>query len=293
MSRLRAIAAALAVLTAAASASADELLTKEQFEARYVEAIRKEDPKAQVRVLSPDEVEVKWSNGGENRAFMGNNYARYVQQPEGLDHFLAQMVRLSHSPPDSAQTADQLVILVKPIQFIESANALRSGGTGKDKGPSLTRPLTDDLIEVVAFDMPEAYMYPPKSSLTEKFGSEEQGIWRKAEENTRRVIGSVSAQSIRPGIMLVVATDPNISPSLLLYVPLWRDPQLAGLGPHPAVMVTKKGLVAVDGDDIANLAWLQDFARNMNAKDPDVMTSAVYILRDGVWTHAARPAGQP
>lgn len=267
------LALAIALIAASGCARAAEPMSMAAFRDAYVAEIRKEFPSVTVKVVSDDVVEVTAAPQRTATAYLDRAYALYRQHPSQLSAilklFVGNVVAINGNP---SFTAGQLRVLVRPASY------LTPSGLGKQL---LYRPLAGDLIALVAVDEPTKYIYPPADELRATLKMGDDALWARALENTDHKLPGVPSDAGEKAVA-AFTTGEGLASSMLAEPRLWDTPALQSGGPIVVAPVNKDLVFLVRLGDAGRVAALRKAAAE-SAKDPDGLTTQVFVRRNGAW----------
>lgn len=270
------------------ASSADEPLSKKQFLDHYVSELTRAAPQIKVVVVSDLELKIIGPDGEEKTQYLDNAYREYRANPEALDQTVARFVRVATTLIEgggSALTADNAIVLVRSVAFVESYEALliERGDTSK-RGGLAYRPLPGGLIAIIAADRPDVYSYSMQEDVVETMGSLDRA-WTVALANTPDLIGKPEGEEV--GALVLVTTTGGAASSLMVVDDFWVTLEKTGVG-MPVVLVTGRDslLIGFEGrrDSLRDLKLI---ARKMVEEpgefDEPMLSSALLAWRNGKW----------
>jgi hypothetical protein len=267
-----AVSLALALaLALAGPALADRTLSKAQFRDRYIQRIHQIAPDVIVKVTSAEQVELSKAGAEPVSSYLFNAYGEYLKDPASLDSMIERYARLaiaSMQPAGAVQLAD-LVILIRPHAYLDVLPAER-----------VTRPLAEDLVEVVAINNPESFQIPTLAQLSKSLGAPDDKLWRRALENTKVLMGACSATKLSEGV-IDLRCNPGFASSALLLDEIWAPHQLPGRG-AAIVAVGKDDLLVAHSGAPKSVEALSGFMA-ARANDPDLLSQTLLVRTDTGW----------
>ena len=174
------------------------------------------------------------------------------------------------------------VVLIQPSSMIEGQKRrLAAEGRLSDDNLPVSRPLVGDLVEVMALRNGDSgYEVPQRWMFAKLFRKGEAQVWSAALANTAHFWQPVAVQPGSQGLSVVTAMN-DLSPSVLLYDPLWSQPALAGKG-EIIVLVTTSQLVVGHTGDAGQVRILRDLVRQ-GADAPALIAKTLLVRRQGHW----------
>jgi hypothetical protein len=272
-----AVAVSLA-LALANPALADRVLSKVQFRDRFVREIHQIAPDVAVKVISEEQVEISKPGEDTVSSYLFNAYGEYLKDQPALDPLIERYARLaiaSMQPAGAIQIKD-LVILIRPRAYLDVLRAER-----------VTRPLTGDLVEVIAINAPEAFQIPTLEQLSKSLGAPDDTLWVHALENTKVLIGACSATKLSEGVT-DLQCNPGFASSVLLLDEMWVHGKLPGRG-AAIVLVGKDDLLIAHAGAPKSIAALTGFLA-AHADDPSFLSATLLVRTGDGWaTYAPSP----
>ena len=173
------------------------------------------------------------------------------------------------------------VILVQPTSAIDAQKEkLKAEGRLTDENLPVYRPLVGDLVEILAVRNESEFEIPQRWMLAKLFRSGEDKLWTRALSNTGHFGQPVAVLPGRGGLTIVTAQN-DLTPSVLLYDPLWSQPALAGEG-ETVVAVDKVELVVGHTGAPGQMRRLREMIR-IGADAPALIAKTLLVRRQGHW----------
>lgn len=211
---MRFLFVAFVMLFTASAALAQGVMTPAQFRDVYVERVTAAVPGATVTRSGDLSLSIATPATGEAGAMQINldrAYSEYTAVPDQLDVILGRWVRIATTPPESAQMPERIVSVVRTQEHVIGyTRALTRDGVE----PRLVwRPLVGDLVEMIAFDSPDAIQLGTEDSLRDLNITPEQA-WALAPQNLPARLGALTHETVAPGIVWVGGGN-GLAPSVL------------------------------------------------------------------------------
>ena len=280
------VGALSALLLQASAARCAEPMDVAHFRSAVVEALKKADPKIEVRVKS--ECELEYGKGGW--IYLGNAYARYRNDPAELGAILDQYVQVFRiSGSDVAVERDKLIVLVRPRTYVDET-AQRYAAAGRKVGEMdlpMHRDMAGGLMALITLDEPQGYNFPPQEKVLKAFGGDREAAWKLAAANAHARLGKIATQTLEPGVTALAPQDAGVAAFLLFDPEFWSRPEVVALAAHPVVLVGKSVVIVVDGSDVAALNHLKAFASQHEA-DPDWVSPQLFVRDGAAWSVLSR-----
>jgi hypothetical protein len=280
--RLAAVAALSVLALQASVAHCEAPMDAKHFCSAFIAALKKADPKAEIRIKSDLELEV----GKSGWIYLGNAYARYREDPASLqaivDQFV-QVLQVSHS--ELAVERDKVIVLVRARTYVDEAAQRRAaaGRSVDEMNLPMHREMAGDLMALIALDEPKGYAFPPQEQVLKAFGGDREAVWKLAAANTRAHLGKITVEPLAPGVSALTAQDAGATSAMLWDAEVWSRPEIEALGAHPVILVGKSVILVVDGADVQVLEKLKAFAA-LHEADPDWVSPQLFVRNGGTWS---------
>ena len=176
---------------------------------------------------------------------------------------------------------DTFVILVQPMSAIDAQKQkLKAEGRLTDENLPVYRPRVGDLVEILAVRNESGFVVPQRWMLAKLFRSGEDKFWGRALFNTGHFAQPVAVQKGQGGLSIVTAQN-DLTPSVLLYDPLWSQAALAGEG-ETVVAVDKVELVVGHTGSPGQMRRLRKMVQ-LGADAPGLIAKTLLVRRQGHW----------
>lgn len=280
MSSLRSLLAGLMVaLALACPAMAQPLLGIDGYRDAYIAAVREAAPDARIEVVSPYTLHVTPAGREEIVVNLDNSFAEYRGNPADLDRIVGRNARVMltvTSVPGSAIDRDQLVVLIRPDDYVSN-----SFGSTSTEPPPLTRPFGQGLSVVMAVNSPDAFAMPGARYVHEALGTDDAALWRLAMANTHRLAGDFPLD-VQSGVLIAQPAE-GLGPSALLDDDFWSRREVAVLGPDVVVLLYRSGFAMASATNADAVRILDGMLHSYN-QDSDMMSDSLFVRRRGVWS---------
>lgn len=272
---LAAIALALAV-----PASAEEhALTPAEFRDRVAASMTAATGNP-ATVIGDWTFTTKDADGQDLTINIDNVYRDYQYNPKNLATIIARFASVFGRGVEAA-TADQLVLIVRPLNYVEQA--IPTGGA-TDKFPA-AHPIAGDLAYFLAIDAPESIRIATLDDL-KGWNLDEASAWKRAQSNLKARIGPIGFAGLEhePAARLIVA-DSGLAPSIL------SDPALCGPASPSgllAFVIARDSVLVAFPDDKASIRAFWKVAKPFLDAGQGLSSTAI-TCDDGQWTIASNP----
>ncbi len=281
--RVRGLALAIAIVAAFGCARASTPMSMGAFRDAYAAKVHHRRPDAKVEAVAPDQLSITLPGGAKLTAVLDNAYDHYRAHPAQLRSVLTGYVSAtleSAAPPK--YTAAQLLVLVRPVSYVQAHAAMVAGSPeAAAHGPLLTRPIAGELVAMVVVDQPTTHQFLPASTLRADLELDDTAIWSRALANTRRKLPDVPGGGDK-GEVTTLSTGLGLAASLLAEPDDWDTPPLQVGGP-PVVAPVAKDIVFLTHLGDAPVVAAMRKAAALSANDPDGLTTQLFVRRNGAW----------
>ena len=205
-------AVALIAAVLATAAPAADLLSLPAFRDRYAAAVAGATG-GQTGAVGDRTFTGEWRDGPGLTINVENAYALYTARPGDLDAIIAKYVgTLTQSNTDNAPEVDQLVVIVRPTNYLRSN--LAAGASLDNFVPP--RPLAGDLSLFLAIDSADSIRTASPADLL-RWKLDVASAWRQAIVNIRARIGTLAVGPIADATDAATAIGgaSGLAPSLL------------------------------------------------------------------------------
>lgn len=243
-------------------------LAPAEFQDAVAAEVLRRYPSATIERAGVDEIRVDIPGRRESALYLERAFAIHRKAPRNLAMLVDEVV--SMLDPIDVSSADELVILVRPLNF-------------RDEEPEidrLRRPLAGDLAAHLAIDKPERYVFPPASELREGLKLDDEALWAQAYRNTREKLGVDPVPLVAEQILLI-ETDDGLATSLLALDEFWNSEDLTAGGPLAVAAPYQTEVHIAPLSDAKAVERLRKMLAE--AAGPFFLTSDLFIRRDGRW----------
>lgn len=230
---------------------------------------------------TPGLTRVHWTfpDGGKVSTFLGNAYARYLQQPEAMNALFAEHLadaRRTQEADDSTELSRILPVL-KTTEWVSASQAqLASSNAPADQFPVLGK-LPGSLVLAYVEDTPEAMRYITPSR-QKRIDTDFAALNDTALENLKAFLPQLRVEG--GGGRYAARLDHNYDASMVLVFEHWRD-RLSVPGDPVFAIAARDELLICGSEDHESVAALRDMAREIAAKSAYGLTSELFVWRDG------------
>lgn len=246
--------------------------TIEAFRTRVAGAIEAVNPNVRVEPVGDESLETYFPDvvkpGFINLA---RSYEWCREHPRDLEALVQQTAELALGEPAKASPG-RLVVLVRPKTF-------DPGEEGES--PALVRPLVEELVAIVAVDTPDSYVFTSAKGLREELGLDDEAIWARAVENTRKAIGFEPA-GMEAGKIGEIISGVGLASSLLADETVWDSAELTRLGPLVIAPIERDKLVFAALADTEAVDVLKRWHARQS-QTSDWLTDLLIVRRNGRW----------
>jgi hypothetical protein len=264
---------------------APALLSVHDYAERYAGTVQVAYPDAVVTVehaANAAQTRVHWvaEDGFKASQFMGNAYARYVQQPQDIENLQARQLEEARSVQSAfdapALGLDCILPVIKTTEWgATTATQLNAAGVAEESRP-LSWPLAGDLLLTCVEDMPDTMSYVTPARL-KTLGLDEDALRSLALENLSRMLSRLEVKG--GGGRYAARLDRNYDASMVLLFSQWRDK--VDVSGEPVIVIAARDDVLICGsEDAASLAELQIMARTIAAESAYGLSQQLFVWRD-------------
>jgi hypothetical protein len=211
---MRTLLTVVAVLFATSLAWAQETMSTVQFRDLYAQRVAAAVPGATITPLESLSLRITLPGGGDAQEMTINldrAYSEYSVAPDQLDTILGRWVRIASVLPLDAQLPERIVSVVRTADHVAGyAQALSQDGR---EVRLVWRPLAGDLVEMIAFDSPDAIQFGTEETLADMSITPEQA-WVLAPQNLPARLGVLSQETLAPGLVWIGGGN-GLAPSVL------------------------------------------------------------------------------
>jgi hypothetical protein len=211
---MRLLLALVAMLFATSVAWAQETMSTAQFRDLYAQRVTAAVPGATITPLESLSLRIALPGGGDAQEMTVNldrAYSEYSAAPDQLDTILGRWVRIASATPGDAQQPDRIVSVVRTADHVAGyAQALSQDG---EDVRLVWRPLAGDLVEMIAFDSPDAIQFATEETISDISITPEQA-WALAPQNLPARLGALSQETLAPGLVWIGGGN-GLAPSVL------------------------------------------------------------------------------
>lgn len=234
-----------------------------------------------VTVMDERTFRTKRADGEELTVSIDNAYAQYQTDPTQLNAIVARFARLLATAPDPAPGVEQLVVIVRPTNYVATSVA-----PGASLGNFLRpRAMAGDLAFFLAVDLPELIRVAGPEDL-KRWKLSESDAWRRAVANIKARMGPITSirlhdQNGPSGF----GADSGLAPSLLA-APAACDEKPGAMWNEAVVLVfSRDAFLYADTRDRAMSTRFWSAARTM-IDEGESMSRTVLRCRSGKWSVA-------
>ena len=251
----------------------------------YAAHVRRALPGTRVEVehgATPGLTRVHWTfpEGGQMSTFLGNAYARYLQQPDAMNALFAEHLadaRRTQQQADSPTALLRILPVLKTTGWQQASQAqLARGNVPMDQCPVLGA-LAGSLVLAYVEDTPEAMRFITPSRL-DSLGMEFAALNTAAFENLTTLLPQL--RIVGGGRRYAVRLDHNYDASMILIFGHWRE-QVPVSGDHVFAIAARDELLVCGSEDRDSVASLRDMAKEIAAKSAYPLADELFVWRDG------------
>jgi len=165
-----------------------------------------------------------------------NAYEMYLRQPDALEPIIKHFVNILIHPMDHSATIDQLVIIVRPTDYL----ARSLGPDAKLDNFPASHPMAGDVSAFLAVDAPDRIRTITVSDLA-AWKIDASTAWSTAERNIKARIGPLAFGRIEGDAVSasVMTAESGLAPSLLVQQEMCSVAAPAGLGGQVVLLYAK------------------------------------------------------
>jgi hypothetical protein len=187
-------------------------LTILEYRERLATAVAQLRPGA--TILRVDERTLKIVEEGqtESQINIENGFNSYIADPAALEIIIGRYAKLAMTSEKSTESVDQLVIIVRPSDYLSSLVTSSLAKTSPDKLIA-PRPMAGDLSFFLAVDSPETIRTASTDDL-ERWQLKEAAAWDRAAANIRSRLGEFTVGPIegQPDSATAIGAESGLAP---------------------------------------------------------------------------------
>jgi hypothetical protein len=242
------------------------------------------------KVLRVDERTLKIVEQGrvETQINIENGFASYLANPAALEIIVARHAKLATAPETAGESVDQLVIIVRPSDYLISSGLTK---TGPDKSNKFIapRPMAGDLSFFLAIDSPETIRTASTDDLA-RWRLEEGAAWERATSNIRARMGELAMGPLegQPNGATAIGAESGLAPSLLAEPMSCSTEHPAGVEGQIVLVVSRDAYIFGVPSDSDSMRRFWDTAKALTAA-PAPFSATPLTCDDGRWEVVAAP----
>lgn len=198
-----------------AAVAPNRQLTILEYRERLAEAVAQLRPSATIMRVNERTLKILEEGRDETQINIENGFNSYLADPAALDSIVARYAKLSIAMDATGESVDQLVIIVRPSDYLISSGLTKAG---PDKANKLIapRPMAGDLSFFLAVDSPETIRTASTDDL-ERWRLDEASAWDRAASNIRSRMGGIAMGPLedQPDSATAIGAESGLAPSLL------------------------------------------------------------------------------
>ena len=238
-----------------ASVALAAVMSEWEFTAAFVKQARAELKGAEIKVVEPLHFTVKYQDGAESTAFLGNAYAQYRSSPENLPDIFASQIRSlkAQAQKFAPQPNTSIFAVIKPADYIATMNRQLKKANATDAHPIVTERLNEDLFVVYVFDTAESMRLVMTSDLAEKKLEVKElrsiAVKNLSEYFDAHKVSIVRVEDVGDAKIFLVALDENYEASILLLDQYWNRKNFDVAGELVAFVPARNVVIVTGSED--------------------------------------------
>lgn len=236
--------------------------------------------------LEETTVRLNLPNGFSAEIYLGNRYAQYRQNPEGLDEIIDETVQtVAQIGNPAALARENIFPTIKPAAYIEEIRRYhQQEGREEQMADFCYRPLSGDLVVMYVADTGPSYRSLFRSDWADVGIADEAQLHALALDNLQHLIRQEESLGYRrsdKGLYQIYFNDVLDASLILLLEDIigWAGLDLA---PHPVFAVPSRNLLLVcAADNQAALQEMQEIVDKEMSDSPYTISPLPYILKNG------------
>lgn len=225
---------------------------------------------------------VHWTfpEGGQVSTFLGNAYARYLQQPEAMNALFAEHLadaRRMHALEADAPDRSLMLPVMKTLAWRQASQAQLARSNAPESQQPVLASLAGSLVLAYVEDTPEAMRYITPSRL-ESIDMDFATLNTTAFENLLAFLPQLRIEG--GGGRYAARLDHNYDASMVLVFGHWRE-RVPVAGDPVFAIAARDELLVCGSEDGESVAALRDMAREIAASSAYGLTDELFVWREG------------
>jgi uncharacterized protein YtpQ (UPF0354 family) len=232
---------------------------------------------------TPGLTRVHWAfpDGWKVSSFMGNAYARYLQQPEAMNALFAEHLadarNVQQHGDDDTPDLSRILPVLKTTAWQQASQAqLARSNAPTDQRPVVSA-MAGSLVLAYVEDMPEQMRYITPKRLAH-IGMDLAALHATALENLMAFLPQLDVQGA--GGRYAARLDHNYDASMVLVFGQWRD-RVSVAGDPVFAVAARDELLVCGSEDHESVAALRDMAQEIAAKSAYGLADELFVWREG------------
>ncbi|MFM9924859.1 hypothetical protein VLK31_17840 [Variovorax sp. H27-G14] len=233
---------------------------------------------------TPGLTRVHWTfaEGGKVSTFLGNAYARYLQQPEAMDALFAEHLAdarrtQGQDGTDDAPDPSRILPVMKTLAWRQASQAQLARSNAPESQQPVLSTLAGPLVLAYVEDTPEAMRYITPSRL-ERIGMDVAALNATAFENLTAWLPQLQIQG--GGGRYAARLDHNYDASMVLVFGHWRE-RVPVEGNHVFAIAARDELLVCGSEDGESIAALREMAREIATTSAYGLSDELFVWREG------------
>ena len=269
------------------SASALELLSKDQFALAFKKTIEKSLAGVTVKVTKPFDLTVTLPDKTESRMFLDNAYDEYRAAPANIDEIFARyMASLRLQTKEGALKKQKMgrshiVPIVRSREYLDAFRQHLTKQKSKKEFNIVYEKINEELYAFYSFDSPQAISSMSNDDL-KRLKLTLPDVRVLAQRNLMRLVGDKISIKKGNGVYAVFLDD-NYESSLMLIDSFWSKKLISVKGDYVVFVPTRNVILITGSQEPKGLKIAKQIAKETYQKNGRRISWKGFVRKNGTW----------
>ncbi|GIU14842.1 hypothetical protein TUM4261_30920 [Shewanella sp. c952] len=286
---MRNICLMLVVLLTPAIAAAQDVISKTEFTAKFIEQARASVPSTEYTIVADLQITSDDKNGYQSHIHLGSSYDTYLAGDRDLELVILDRVATEKTIRHAFENKKVTTILpvIKNVHYINAVKEqMLKAGQSESEVPLYFEKINDDLYLLFVFDTESSMRYVSPADVKNLDLTEQ--IRDIAAQNITSYFNRVDAKfealdNEEVGRVIRFKADTNYEASILTALEFIRTDEMNFIGEAVVFVPGRNMVLFADSGDIKSLAKAAHIAQKGFKELGYPISPFGYILREGKW----------